>query len=392
MIEARIINILKYLIAYAVCDCIISIKYGFTKNFENDEKLFFIWFDILIFFLSDIIGAVILQCYYQFYRQKKKSNIPTYEKEGVINLIFYLLEVAVIETIVKFLDIFLFKYAENGIVKEYGMAWYIGFDYFMRIIYYKCINRKEVYIHQKFTSILLILISLLLFSFYIFLMENIFNQSLSLVQFSVITLKILLIPLEDSIIQKIMDKLPITVKILFARGIVSLFLFTIFSILMFQFKFIEWANIFSWEGILFLIFWPFLYSLRSISLIYWIYNGNFTYITSFKFPLLIRNYLIFKDNYNNMYLHLFYILYFIIILFFILIIIEIASLNFCGLSKFNALEIMRRGEQDTHFYVRNPSDFSVIPGEQGNKEQEEKEQEDKEQEDIEQEDKEQENI
>ena len=72
MIEARIINILKYLIAYAVCDCIISIKYGFTKNFENDEKLFFIWFDILIFFLSDIIGAVILQCYYQFCRQKKK--------------------------------------------------------------------------------------------------------------------------------------------------------------------------------------------------------------------------------------------------------------------------------------------------------------------------------
>ena len=82
MIEARIINILKYLIAYAVCDCIISIKYGFTKNFENDEKLFFIWFDILIFFLSDIIGAVILQCYYQFYRQKKKVTYLHTRKKG----------------------------------------------------------------------------------------------------------------------------------------------------------------------------------------------------------------------------------------------------------------------------------------------------------------------
>ncbi len=36
---------------------------------------------------------------------------------------------------------------------------------------------------------------------------------------------------------------------------------------------------------------------------------------------------------------------------------------------------MKRGEQDTFLDLRNPSDFSVIPGEQGNEEQEDKEQE-----------------
>ena len=254
------------------------------------------------------------------------------------------------------------------------MAWYIGFDYCLRILCNRFIFKKQIYKHQKLTSMSLLFISFLLGYFYKFIMENIFNQSLSLVQIIVIILKIFLIPLKDSVIKKLTEFINVP-KILFARGIVSLFLFTIFSILMFQFKFIEWANIFSWKGILFLILWPFLYPVRSINLISFIYHSDFTYFPSLKFPLLIRNYLIFKDNYNNMYLHLFYILYFIIVLFFILIIIEIASLNFLGCSKFNALEIMKRGEQDTFLDLRNPSDFSVIPGEQGNEEQEDKEQE-----------------
>ena len=157
--------------------------------------------------------------------------------------------------------------------------------------------------------------------------------------------------------KKLLDIIPIQIKIILFRGIISLPLFTIFSFLMFRFKFIEWANIFSWQVVLFSIFLPFFYSPRSLILSFFISKQDFIYITSFKFPLLIRNYLIFKDNYNDMYLHLFYILYFIILLFFFLIILEIASLNFFGLSKFNLGEIMRRVEEDTRLNLRSPSKF-----------------------------------
>ena len=54
---------------------------------------------------------------------------------------------AVIETIVKFSDIFLFKYAENGIAKEYGMAWSIGFGYFFRK--YIIDNGKDLNLSQQ---------------------------------------------------------------------------------------------------------------------------------------------------------------------------------------------------------------------------------------------------
>ena len=388
MVPARIKNILTFLIVYALFDFAISLKYKLTRNFENDEKLFFILFDIFIFILSDLIGALFTYFYTKektTNKKKQKSNLlfeliyineieELFENNNEL-IIFLCIALASIETIIKCSDIFLFKYVENGIVKEYGMAWYIGFDYCLRILCNRFIFKKQIYKHQKLTSMSLLFISFLLGYFYKFIMENIFNQSLSLVQIIVIILKIFLIPLKDSVIKKLTEFINIP-KILFARGIVSLFLFTIFSsILIFRFKFIEWANIFSWKGILFLICWPFLYPVRSINLISFIYHSDFTYFPSLKFPLLIRNYLIFKDNYNNMYLHLFYILYFIIVLFFILIIIEIASLNFLGFSKFNALEIMKRGEQDTFLDLRNPSDFSVIPGEQGNEEQEDKEQE-----------------
>ena len=80
MVPARIKNILTFLIVYALFDFAISLKYKLTRNFENDEKLFFILFDIFIFILSDLIGEL----FTYFYTKEKTTNKKKTKKQSFI--------------------------------------------------------------------------------------------------------------------------------------------------------------------------------------------------------------------------------------------------------------------------------------------------------------------
>ena len=361
MLKSTFLKMIIYLILIPGFELLISLKYNFTKNYEYNEKLMFVWYDILIFIVSDLSVFIpifynpikkFINCLMKCTDDKDNSlelkSINENPWESLLpkrrRLIYFCLLMAVIETIVKFSDILLLKNVKNGVVKEYGMSFYISFDFFFRLIYFLFIDDKEVNVIQQSCCSVMIIFSILLNVFYGMSLSG----DISFIQYIFIAVKSILIPLEDSIYHKIPKKMYVEIRlIMFCRGFFSSVFFIFISIYMFSVYNIVFIGLFSFKFIGISIILVIFNIGRTYTLLRFIDTFNYVYLTFFKLPLLIRNYYIFIEFYDYIYLDLFYTLFFIISLFFFLVFLEIIQLNFCGLSEFNFQKIDERGQVNT---------------------------------------------